>query len=149
MQTSLSYELRKATPADLDIVKELLRMEHLPIEDLPEGLEHFFVIKEEENIIGAIGLELYGTEALLRSLVVHSSFRNRSYASQLVSRILSYAADAGVQSMFLITTTAEKYFLEKGFSKVDREAVPLSISKTTEFSTLCPSSATVMVKEIK
>ena len=59
-----------------EIVK-LLSQAKLPAQDLTlEKLKHFLVAKGKEgSVIGAIGVELYQDVGLLRSLVVHPSYR--------------------------------------------------------------------------
>jgi quercetin dioxygenase-like cupin family protein len=49
-----------------------------------------------------------------------------------------------VQNLHLLTVTAEKYFLSKGFIVTDRSLAPESIKCTSEFSTLCSSTSTYM-----
>jgi amino-acid N-acetyltransferase len=49
-------------------------------------------------------------------------------------------------AVFLLTTTAEHYFSALGFARVERHDVPASVQTSIEFTTACPSSATVMRK---
>jgi len=48
--------------------------------------------------------------------------------------------------MYLLTTTAEAFFELLGFRRIERHAAPPEIQRSAEFSSLCPSSATVMAK---
>lgn len=52
----------------------------------------------------------------------------------------------GVETLYLLTTTAAGFFADRGYERVDRSVVPAPVRGTTQFSTLCPESATVMRK---
>jgi amino-acid N-acetyltransferase len=49
--------------------------------------------------------------------------------------------------LYLLTTTAREFFAGRGYRAIDRADAPERIRGTTEFSDLCPASATAMVKE--
>jgi amino-acid N-acetyltransferase len=51
--------------------------------------------------------------------------------------------------LYLLTTTAEKYFPGFGFDQTPREAVPVEVQQTAEFKEICPSSATVMHRALR
>lgn len=140
--------ISKATAGDYDKVTALLSGQRLPAEDIDKTLSHFFVAKEEGAIIAVIGLEIYGTAGLLRSMATDPAHRNKGIASMLVFELIDYAKQKGIKEIFLLTETAETYFAKKGFIKIGREGVPTSITKSSEFSHLCPSSAILMKKEI-
>ena len=38
----------------------LLKTENLPVTDLPDTLETFAIIKQSDEVIGVVGLEIYG-----------------------------------------------------------------------------------------
>lgn len=140
--------VRPATADDFISVVQLLQSENLPVEDLKANLPHFFVIGDKNTVFGAIGLEVYGTDGLLRSMIVDSNYRGLSLAKKLIDNLFEYAEKNGLNTIYLITTTAEKYFGGRGFQPVSRDKVPASIAATSEFTSLCPSTATVMVKEL-
>ena len=58
------------------------------------------------------------------------------------------AQSQGAKEMYLLTTTAVRFFERLGFVRVEREAAPVTIQRTQEFATLCPSSSTVMMKQL-
>ena len=51
-------------------------------------------------------------------------------------------------ALYLLTTTAERYFPKFGFERIERAEVPLSVQTSIEFTSACPSSATVMRKQL-
>jgi amino-acid N-acetyltransferase len=140
--------ITEATPPMRAEIITLLQSQQLPVEDLPSQLSDFFVAQENGKVIGLIGMEHYGDYGLLRSMVVHPDFRNQQIATALVNMLEHRAATAGIKTLYLLTETAAAYFTKKGFAAVQREAVPDAIKASTEFSHVCPVSATVMVKQL-
>ncbi len=137
---------RAAAPADLDTVKTLLSAENLPTEDLRPDLLHFFIAENNDAPVAAIGLDPYGPDALLRSMIVDRNWRSHGIASRLVRELEQHARDSGIQQLFLVTNTAEAYFSRKGFHRINRLEVPESVARSAEFNGLCPASAVIMKK---
>ena len=145
---TVPFEIEKPIAEDLQEVKQLLRQNKLPVEDIADLL-HFFIVRKDKKIIGVIGLEVYNQYGLLRSMATSATYRNLGLAASLVDKLLQYAAELGLKEMYLLTETAEKYFEKRSFHKIERESVPEAIKQSKEFSHLCPSSAVVMKKDIK
>jgi amino-acid N-acetyltransferase len=132
-----------------DAAKSLLASCNLPIADLEaKHFERFFGCGSESSPAGVVGLELYGNAALLRSLAVSEVARGQGCGKRLVSEAEAYAKANGVNSIYLLTTSAETFFQSLGYSVANRSAVPEAIRGTQQFSGLCPSSASLMVKHI-
>ena len=130
-------------------VKTLLDAAQLPIADItPEHMEHFFGAWEGSSLAGVVGIEPFGTTALLRSLTVAELKRCSGLGAALLAQAEEYAMGQGIRSMFLLTTTAEPYFEKHGYSYIVREEVPAAIQNTVEFTSLCPGSAVLMVKHM-
>jgi len=68
--------------------------------------------------------------------------------SGLVAHAERHAREQGVQSLYLLTTTAEKFFLRRGYTRIPREDAPAAIKSTKEFSGICPVSSSFMVKKL-
>jgi amino-acid N-acetyltransferase len=131
------------------LVVAMLASAGLPAEDLCEGqLEHFFYAGADGSPTGLIGLEIYGADALLRSLVVKVRERGQGLGVALVRHAEAYAASQGVRSIYLLTMTAEHFFHRLDYARLDRAAAPLSIQRTSEFANLCPASSAFMVKQL-
>jgi amino-acid N-acetyltransferase len=136
-----------AQSSDLASVRDLLSAATLPTEDLSEeSLQLFWVARDCEKVVGAVGLERHGNLALLRSLIVAPAFRSRGLGIQLAQAAEARAQELGLSHIYLLTTTAVAFFTALGFHPVVRSKVPASIQATTEFASLCPATALVMVK---
>jgi len=141
-------KIRKATNRDLDAVEGLLSANDLPLDGVKENLAGFIVAEEGGRVIGAVGLERFGSVALLRSAVVSEGRRGGGVGRRLVEHILDYAESDGIEEVFLLTTTAEDYFPRFGFTRTTRSAVPPAVKASAEFQGACPDTALVMTRRI-
>lgn len=134
---------------EIDSLADLLRANGLPTDDLGDPRQRFFRRHGPDGqVVGYIGLELHGREALLRSLVTVEAARGRGHGSALVEHAVRQAASLGVVEFYLLTTTAADFFAARGFEPVDRSGVPPAIAASREFTNLCPASATVMRRQL-
>ena len=140
--------IRSAKGSDLPAVETLLTQNELPIEGVRDNFSRFVVADDRGVITGAIGLEKYGSVALLRSAVVSPDYRGSGIGRQLVEQLLERAEEAGVDELYLLTTTAEKYFPRFGFTQTTRAAVPDALKASAEFRGACPDTAIVMTRRI-
>jgi amino-acid N-acetyltransferase len=138
------YRIRPAAPADLGGVSALLTGASLPVEGVAEHFHSFLVAEFEGTIIGAMGLELYGDTALLRSAVVSPGRRKAGVGSLLFSRVLAFARMQGVKRLVLLTESAGDYFAGKGFRVIDAATVSGPVTRSVEFSGACPTHAVCM-----
>lgn len=130
-------------------VRRLLAESGLTTADLADYLlPHFFGCGPRDAMSGVVGIEPFGETALLRSLAVAPVHRRAGLGSRLVAHAEHYAAGLGVRSLYLLTITAEEFFLRHGYFRVDRTGAPPAILATREFSDLCPSTAALMVKAL-
>jgi amino-acid N-acetyltransferase len=54
------------------------------------------------------------------------------------------ARQDGAGAVFLLTTTAERFFPRLGFEPIARAEVPTSVQASAEFQSACPASAVAM-----
>ena len=127
----------------------LLAAAGLPWSDLTEAhLEHFRFCGPSDALTGLVGLEIYGCDALLRSLVVVPGAQYGGLGSRLVQEAERHAFEKGVRSLYLLTTTAQGFFLHRGYRPASRETCPAAIRSTTEFASLCPASSAFLMKTL-
>jgi N-acetylglutamate synthase-like GNAT family acetyltransferase len=140
----IPFFMRRATSADSDRVQALLNANDLPTDGVAEAINDFIVAEVGDNLIGAIGIELYGRTGLLRSAVVSPERRGQGIGRALVGELLSKSRSMSLESLYLLTTTAEPYFESFGFATVDRSTVPAELNASAELRGACPDTATVM-----
>ena len=141
-------QIRSAKDSDLSAVERLLAASDLPTDGVRDNFSSFVVADDDGAIAGAIGLEKYGSAALLRSAVVSPESRGSGIGRKLVEQLLRRAEEAGVDELYLLTTTAEDYFPKFGFIRTSRAAVPDSVKSSAEFRGACPDTAVVMTRRL-
>ena len=134
-----------ALSRDLDAVLRLLKESGLPEDGVEANLRNFFVVRDGAgDVVGVAGAEYYGRQALLRSVVVRPDHRGRGIGARLVAAVIRDAAARRCREMYLLTTTADKYFERLGFRRIDRHTVSGPVSRSVEFQSACPETAVVM-----
>lgn len=137
--------IEAARSSDLASVLALLDTVGLPQEGFAEVLPATIVAREASRVIGCAALEIYGAVALLRSVAVDPAYRSRGLGQQLVKARLEEARQHGIQHIYLLTETAQDYFLRFGFRLIERSAVSAAIRASVEWTSACPASAQAMV----
>jgi len=141
-------KIRAARPEDLDAINVLLTENALPVSDITRELLRDFAVAEGDGgfLVGCVGLERHGPNALLRSLAVAQTVRNAGLGGRLLSHAEGLARDIGVSELWLLTTTASDFFRRRGYVGVGRSTAPAKLQATTQFAHLCPASAVCMRK---
>jgi len=143
--------LRRATNGDLAEIERLLTSSGLPTAGIADSFCTFVVAEsvDDRRIVGVAGLEECGGEyALLRSTAVDPEWRGTGLGRRLVEHVIAEAESRGTKAMYLLTTTAERYFPSFGFVQTKREVVPDEVKQSVEFREACPATATVMALEL-
>ena len=138
--------IERARPDDAPEVLGLLARNHLPLEGLLDHLATTLVVRQNGQIIGSAALEVYPDGALLRSVAVAPEAQGRGLGHQLTAAAIRMAEALNVPAIYLLTTTAERYFPKFGFERIARTDVPATVQTSIEFTSACPASAAVMRK---
>jgi amino-acid N-acetyltransferase len=140
--------IEAASDGDLPAVRDLLVRLQLPPDDIDNYVPTMIVAREEGRIVGTAALELYADGALLRSVAVDPARQGGHLGHQLTEAALRLARTHSADTVFLLTTTAERFFPKFGFEPITRDEVPASVQASVEFRSACPSSAIVMRKRL-
>ncbi|MCR6478093.1 arsenic resistance N-acetyltransferase ArsN2 [Variovorax sp. ZS18.2.2] len=139
----------QASAADFAQVRSLLLTCELPDSDLSPGhMNDFLVLRADDGLVGCVGLERAGDAGLLRSLAVAPESRGAGLGDVLLHAIEARAGTAGIQRLFLLTTTAPDFFAARGYLSCPRSDAPDTIQATSEFASICPASATCMARAL-
>lgn len=125
----------------------LLDEARLPSGDLSEPHRHFHRF-DVDGPIGYGGIEGFGADRLLRSIIVLPDRRGAGLGRQLVQALEQAAREQGVRRLHLLTTTAAPFFRALGYVDTERTSAPDAIAASREFSTLCPASAAYLSKAL-
>jgi amino-acid N-acetyltransferase len=145
MKNILEYKLIPVPDELKQSVISLLQENNLPVSDLDDKKELFVLIQNAE-IAGTGGLEFLGDCALLRSLSVRKDLHSKGLGKFINHELEKISRQNGIDCLYLLTTTAKGFFSKEGYEIMNRDDVPDSIKNTSEFSSVCPSSATAMKK---
>ena len=140
--TPLVFE--DASMQDVPAIEALLVQANLSIVGVRRHIAHFRLGKIDGRIVAVGGLEIYGEQALLRSIAVDAEQRNKAFGKQIVRDVCLSAQRLGIRDLYLKTVSASPFFAGLGFQALAYEQVPDSLKKSSQFRGACPASATVM-----
>lgn len=120
----------------------------LPADDIDLPGRTFFEFTQNSETVAWGGFETHGTDGLLRSLVVMSTYRSKGVGVEVLRVIEAIAAEQGIARFHLLTTTASGFFEPQGYAVNQRGSAPPLISQTKQFRGLCPGSACYMCKAL-
>lgn len=135
MITNAPYEeTRKANIKDIGGILELIKpLENQGIlvrrsrEHIEMDINDFFVIKLDGMIIACAALHIFAPSATaeIACLTVHNAYRGNEYGHYLLSHLENEAIKQNIEKIFVLSTTAEHWFRERGFFQSSTEALPI------------------------
>jgi amino-acid N-acetyltransferase len=102
----------------------------------------------EDVPVGFGGLEVHGSDALLRSVVTLPPLRQTGKGGAIVAALEAEARAHRCHAIYLLTASEADFFGRLGYAPCVRGDVPEAIRGSRQFAVLCPPAATVMVKPI-
>jgi N-acetylglutamate synthase-like GNAT family acetyltransferase/SAM-dependent methyltransferase len=140
------WTLRAARAQDLEAASRLVGVCDLPSAGIEAQFGERYVVAERDGeLLGMAGVEMHGRHGLLRSVGVVPWVRGSGLGAAMVRDRVAWARAHGIESLYLLTMTADRYFARHGFVAVDRGAAPAEIQAAREFSETCPTTAVLMV----
>ena len=136
------------TKGHLPAVEALLAEAGLPTDVAPH-LGDFLMARHQGKVVGCAGMEVFGTDALFRSLAVNPAYRGAGVGRRLYKALVEKARGKGVERAYLLTTTIAALAESWGFQRIDRDKVPATIRETTQFKGACCASAVAMWQELQ
>ncbi len=131
-----------------DSVFEHLAEAKLDFSDLKQPNIRLFRFEENGQTIGVGGLEIFGDQALLRSVAVKKELQGKGFGKEIVAQIEQTARHSGIKSVYLLTNTAPEFFKSIGYQQINRDNFAEPLKQTSQFSGLCPISAICMKKAL-
>jgi N-acetylglutamate synthase-like GNAT family acetyltransferase/SAM-dependent methyltransferase len=140
--------IEPAGGGDLLQIQKVLAEVDLPAE-VESHLADFLVARHHGRVVGCIGMEPRGSDALFRSLAVKPAYRGLGLGRRLFEALEALARRKGVKRAYLLTTTIERLAESWGFRRLDRDQVSPAIRETSEFRGGCCASAVPMWKDLR
>lgn len=125
----------------------LLTLAGLPAPDRTDA-GSFFVAEDEVGLVGFGGVEGAGPDQLLRLVVVTPGVRGRGVGHVVVQRLVEQARSKGAERLWLLTTEADQFFAELGWSEVPRDRAPDAVRASRLYNEICPATAALMVRPL-
>ena len=93
---------------------------------LEREVGRFVVLEHDKVLVGCAALYPFADEraAELACLVVHPEFRNAGAGERMLTEIEARARRQKLKRLFVLTTRAEHWFVERGFAEAGVEALP-------------------------
>ncbi len=136
-----------AKKGDRSAIESLLTEEGLPT-DVASHLGDFLVARHHGRVVGCVGMEIRGADALFRSLAVIPDYREAGIGRRLYDALVENALRKGVQKAYLLTATIVSLAESWGFQRLARDEVPEAIRDTAQFRGECCVSAVAMWKDL-
>jgi N-acetylglutamate synthase-like GNAT family acetyltransferase len=138
-----------AAEEDLAGILSLLTDAGLPADGVRDSLGSFIVMRDGDgSVVGMAGIEVYGHQALLRSLCVRPDYQSKGLGARLTAALLRMAVARRCTEAYLLSTTAEQYGEKRGFSRVERSEITGPVTASSEFQTACPRTAVAMKMDL-
>jgi arsenite methyltransferase len=137
-----------ASERDLPAMEKLLTQVGLPT-DVGMHLPNFLAVYDGAALVGCIGMEVQGAEALFRSLAVAPAYRAVGLGRQLYQALARAARDRGIERAYLLTNTIVSLAASWGFERIERHQVPAAIRQSAQFTGTCCASAVAMRQDLR
>src|SRR5262249_40526917 len=128
-----------------EAIATVIKAVDLPIDGLREHLGNFLVLRNGDEVVGCVGLEIYDEVAILRSLAVVTEHRGEGLGWMLADNAVERARQSGVRRLYLLTETATDFFANHfGFRIIDRQRVEPPANQSAQFTSGVYNGATAM-----
>ena len=98
-----------------------------PLSELYENIRDFFVIREDERVVGCAALHVSWSDlAEVRSVVVAEDEQGKGFGDKLVAACLQEAADLGIKTIFCFTYQPD-FFRRHSFADIDKMELPRKV----------------------
>ena len=142
MRDNLTF--KQAGEEDAPQIEALLSGAHLPLAGIHDHLHRCLLAVQASEVVAMASTERHAQHGLLRSVAVRDDQRGTGLGQALVQEMIRQAGEEGLESLVLLTTTAEHFFPRFGFIRISRDDLPQSVFASQELQGACPASAVVM-----
>lgn len=136
MITASAYDVtRKAGAGDIGGILDLIEpheqqgsLVKRSREKLELEADRFTILTRDGVIIGCVGLYPYPEDGMgeIAGLVVHPEYQDTGHGNRLLDEVEKEARVRGMDNVFVLTTQAQHWFLERGFQEASLEDLPMA-----------------------
>jgi UDP-N-acetylmuramate: L-alanyl-gamma-D-glutamyl-meso-diaminopimelate ligase len=132
---AIGDSMRPAHREDMAAVRAMLAGIGLEETARDDQQGSFFVLRNEDGVVGCVALEVLGDDAILRALAVDLKHRGAGYGWMLADTAVNQARWRGVRRIYLLTESAGDFFAAKfGFRVVDRSTLSRQVAAAETFT---------------
>ena len=115
-------------------------------EKIEAEIQDYKVLVRDGTVIACAALHHYPDENVVEvaCMAVHPDYQNQSMGDMLYQYLELLAANNGINKIIALTTQTSHWFIEKGFTEIDVEALPLKKQDIYDYQ----RNSKVLVKEI-
>jgi radical SAM superfamily enzyme YgiQ (UPF0313 family)/N-acetylglutamate synthase-like GNAT family acetyltransferase/2-polyprenyl-3-methyl-5-hydroxy-6-metoxy-1,4-benzoquinol methylase len=141
----MELKIIRAKPKDASLLGKLLQACNLSTTGLEDQIHHFYAAWSGGEMIGSIGLEIYGKYGIIRSTAVLPQYRKKGIGSKLAKKMIDFARTQGIGELYLKTEDEAAFFKHVGFSHILPEQIPTEIKDADMLAISCcgPKAATM------
>ena len=118
----------------------------LATDDIDSAGLLFWRFESDDVPVGFGGLEVFGDQALLRSVVTLPPVRNRGIGAAMVASLEMEARIRGCRAVWLATDNAADFFARLGYRACERSDAPQPVGQAGPFAH--SATATAMMKRL-
>jgi N-acetylglutamate synthase-like GNAT family acetyltransferase len=131
-----------------DGIKAALARAGLPADDVETDGPLFWRFERDDVPVGFAGIEVHGTDALLRSLITLPPVRQQGIGGAMIDKMEVEARARGASAIYLLTRDFVAFFAKLGYAPCGRERLPPAIAAAGPFAQPRFADATAMVKQV-
>lgn len=131
-----------------DGLKAALARAGLPADDVEGEGPLFWRFERDDVPVGFAGIEVHGTDAVLRSLITLPPVRQQGIGGAMIDKMEVEARARGANAIYLLTRDFVAFFAKLGYAPCGRERLPPAIASAGPFAQPHFADATAMVKQM-
>ena len=131
-----------------DGLKAALARAGLPAADLETEGPLFWRFERDDVPVGFAGIEVHGTDAVLRSLITLPPLRQQGIGGAMIDKMEVEARARGASAIYLLTRDFVRFFAKLGYAPCGRERLPPAIAAAGTFASASLADGTAMVKQV-
>jgi amino-acid N-acetyltransferase len=129
-------------------LKAALARAGLPADDVEHDGPLFWRFERDDVPVGFAGIEVHGTDAVLRSLITMPPVRHQGVGGAMIDKMEVEARARGASAIYLLTRDFVPFFARLGYAPCGRDRLPPAIAAAGPFGEPRFADATPMVKQV-
>ena len=131
-----------------DGVKAALARAGLPADDVDHDGPLFWRFERDDVPVGFAGIEVHGTDAVLRSLITLPPVRQQGIGGAMIDKMEVEARARGASAIYLLTRDFVAFFARLGYAPCGRDRLPPAIAAAGPFASHSLADGTAIVKQV-